>query len=72
MDPKGAIRIMNLIRIIAIVLIIASAILYFAAKEYAIYPAITGFVMIALINLPLHIWLSYKQRKMRKGEEKQD
>lgn len=72
MEPRRAVRIMNLVRIIAIVLIIASAILYFIAKEYAIYPAIIGFVMIALVNLPLHIWLSYKQRKMHKGEKKQD
>lgn len=72
MDPRRAVRIMNLVRIIAIVLIIASAIMYFTVKEYAIYPAIIGFVMIALVNLPLHIWLSYKYRKMRKGEKKQD
>lgn len=67
---KKAARIMNLVRIIAVIMIIASAILYFTAKEYAIYPAIVGFAMIALINLPLNIWLTYKQRQMQnKGKE---
>lgn len=64
---KKAARIMNLVRIIAIVLVIASAALYFTARQYAIYPAILGFAMIALINLPLNIWIAYKQNKSRGG-----
>lgn len=59
---------MNLVRIIAVVLIILSAILYFTAKEYALYPAVAGFILIALINLPLNIWLAYKREKLRKEE----
>lgn len=59
---------MNLVRIIAVVLIIASAILYFTAREYALYPALAGFAMIALINLPLNIWLAIQREKERKRE----
>lgn len=67
---KKAARIMNLVRIIAVIMVIASAILYFSAKDYAIYPAIVGFAMIALINLPLNVWITYKQRKMDQGDVK--
>ena len=59
---------MKLVRIAAMVLIIAAVILYFTAKEYALYPAAVGFVLIALINLPLNIWLAIKQGKQRKQE----
>ena len=59
---------MNLIRIIAVVLIIISAALYFTAKEYALYPAVVGFALIALINLPLNIWLAIHREKQRKQE----
>lgn len=59
---------MNLVRIIAAVMIIASAILYFTAKEYALYPAIAGFAIIALVNLPLNIWLAVQREKQRKLE----
>ena len=70
MDKQAkAIRIMNLVRIIAVGLIIASAVLYFTAKEYAIYPAIAGFAIIALINLPLNIWLAIQREKARKHEK---
>jgi len=68
MKIEQAIRIMNLVRIIAVVLIIASTILYFTAKEYALYPAIAGFALIALINLPLNLWLAYKRERQRKEE----
>lgn len=59
---------MNLVRIIAAAMIIASAILYFTAKEYALYPAIAGFAIIALVNLPLNIWLAVQREKQRKLE----
>lgn len=68
MTPVKATKIMNLVRIIAVVLIIAAAVLYFTAKDYAFYPAIAGFAIIALINLPLNIWLALKREKMRKEE----
>ena len=55
-----------LVRIVAIVLVIASGILYFTAREYAFYPAIAGFAIIALINLPLNIWLAMKRERMKK------
>ena len=61
---------MKTVRIIALVLIVASVILYFTAKEYALYTAITGFSVIALINLPLNIWLAFKREKRRKEEIK--
>jgi hypothetical protein len=68
---KKAIRLMNIVRIIAIVLVIVAAVLYFYAKEYALYPAIVGFALIALINLPLNIWLSIQRGKIhRKKQEK--
>lgn len=62
---------MNLVRIVAVVLIIASAVLYFTAKEYALYPAIAGFAIIALINLPLNIWMAFQREKERKRELEQ-
>jgi len=68
MNPEKAIRTMNLVRIIAVVLVIASAILYFTAREYALYPALAGFAMIALINLPLNIWLAIQRERGRKRE----
>jgi len=68
MKIEQAIRIMNLVRIIAVVLIIASTILYLTAKEYALYPTIAGFALIALINLPLNLWLAYKRERQRKEE----
>lgn len=68
---KKAIRLMNIVRIIAVVLVIVAAVLYFYAKEYAVYPAIVGFALIALINLPLNIWLSIQRGKIhRKQQEK--
>jgi hypothetical protein len=71
MNPEKAIRTMNLVRIVAVVLIIVSAVLYFTAKEYAIYPALAGFAVIALINLPLNIWLAFQREKQRKLEMEQ-
>jgi hypothetical protein len=68
MNPKQAVRIMNIVRIFAVVMIIASAILYFTAKQYAIYPAIAGFAMIAFINLPLNIWLAFKNERAKKQQ----
>jgi membrane protein YdbS with pleckstrin-like domain len=67
---KKAVRLMNIIRIIAVLLVILAAILYFYAREYAVYPAIVGFVLIALINLPLNIWLNMQRNKINKKEEK--
>ena len=61
---------MNIVRIIALILIIASVILYFTAKEFALYTAIAGFAVIALINLPLNLWLALKREKKRKEEMK--
>lgn len=68
MRTELAVRIMNLVRIIAVVLIIIGAVLYFTAKEYALYPAIAGFAIIALINIPLNIWLAVQRGKLRKEE----
>lgn len=68
MNPERATKTMNLVRIVAVVLIIASAILYFTAREYALYPALVGFAVIALINLPLNIWLALQREKERKRE----
>lgn len=59
---------MNIVRVIAVVLIIVAAILYFYATEYAIYPAIIGFALIALVNLPLNIWLSIQRGKINKNK----
>ena len=70
MNAQKAVRIMNLVRIVAVVLIIVSAVLYFTAKEYALYPAIAGFAIVALINLPLNIWLAIQREKARKREMK--
>jgi|GEM_PF-2896938 len=55
---------MRLVRIIAAVLIVVAIVLYFTAKEYALYVAILGFALIALINIPLNIWIAFQQRKM--------
>jgi len=69
MDKQAkAVRIMNLVRIIAVVLVIASAVLYYTAREHALYPALLGFALIALINLPLNIWLAFQREKERKRE----
>jgi len=68
MKIEQAVRIMKIVRIIAMVLIITSLVLYFTAKEYALYPAIAGFAIIALINLPLNIWLAVQRGKLRKKE----
>lgn len=68
MKIEQAVRTMNIVRIIAVVMIIASAILYFSAKEYALYPAIAGFAIIALINLPLNIWLAIQKEKNKKAQ----
>jgi hypothetical protein len=68
MRTELAVRIMKLVRIIAVVLIIVSAALYFTAKEYALYPAIAGFAIIALINIPLNIWLAVRRGKLDKKE----
>lgn len=68
MRTELAVRIMNLVRIIAVVLIIIGAVLYFTAKEYALYPAIAGFAIIALINIPINIWLAMQRGKLRKEE----
>ena len=62
---------MRLVRIIAAVLIIAAVVLYFTAKEYALYPAAVGFLLVALINLPLNIWLAIKREKQRKQDLEQ-
>ena len=62
---------MNIVRIIAIGLVIVAAVLYFYAPEYAIYPAIIGFALIALINLPLNVWLSMQREKEKKQQLKQ-
>ncbi len=68
---KKAMRLMNIVRIIAVILVIVAAVLYFYAKEYALYPAIVGFALIALVNLPLNIWLSIQRGKIhRKQQEK--
>jgi hypothetical protein len=68
MKPKQAVRIMNIVRIFAVVLIVASAVLYFTAKQYAIYPAIAGFAIIAFINMPLNIWLAFKSERAKKQQ----
>ncbi len=68
MRTELAVRIMKIVRIIAVVLIIVSAVLYFTAKEYALYPAIAGFAIIALINIPLNIWLAVRRGKLDKKE----
>jgi len=44
MSPQQAVYIMKLVRIIAVVLIIAAVVLYFTAKEFALYPAAVGFI----------------------------
>jgi len=62
-------RLMNIVRIIAVVLVIIAALLYFYAREYALYPAIVGFALIAMINLPLNIWLSIQRDKNRKNKQ---
>ena len=62
---------MKLVRMIAAILIIAAIILYFTAKEYALYVAAVGFAMIALINLPINIWLAFQNEKIKKAEMKQ-
>jgi hypothetical protein len=59
---------MKLVRIIAAVLVVLAIVLYFTAKEYALYPAALGFILVALINLPLNIWLAFKREKERKIE----
>ena len=61
---------MMIVRIIALILIIVSAIAYFYAREYAIYPAIAGFALIVFINLPLNIWLAIQREKIKKGQLK--
>lgn len=63
-----AIRIMNIVRIVAAALVVASAILYFSAREYAIYPAIAGFAIIAFINLPLNVWMATQRGKIKKDQ----
>jgi hypothetical protein len=68
LNVKNAIRIMRLVRIIAAVLIIVAMVLYFTAKEYALYPAALGFILIALINIPLNIWLGFKRNRERRKE----
>ena len=61
---------MTMVRIAAMVLLLLAVVLYFTYKTYAMYPAILGFAMIALINLPLNFWVSRTQRKeeLRKFE----
>ncbi len=62
---------MNLVRIAAAALILASAVLYFTAEEYALYPALLGFLLMLFINMPIHIWLAVKKEKERKEQLKQ-
>lgn len=62
---------MALVRIIAMALLLVSVIFYFTAKEYAIYPAALGFIMIALINLPVNIWINIQLRKAKKEKPEQ-
>ena len=71
MKIMQAVKLMNIVRIAAVVLIVASAVLYFTAKEYALYPAAAGFALIALINLPLNVWLAFQREKIRKAEMQQ-
>ena len=70
LSTRQAVRTMKLVRIIAAVLIIVAIVLYFTAKEYALYPAALGFIMIALINIPLNIWMGFKRNQERKSELK--
>jgi hypothetical protein len=62
------VRTMNGVRIIAAAMVVLAAVLYFTAREYALYPAVVGFALIALINLPLNIWLALQREKMQKRE----
>jgi len=55
---------MKLVRMVAAVLFVVAIILYFTEKEYALYVGIVGFALIALINIPLILWIAYQQRKM--------
>ena len=61
---------MTLVRIAAMILLLVAVILYFTHTRYAIYPAILGFAMIALINLPMNFWINRTQKKeeLRKFE----
>ena len=54
-NPKKAIRLMTIVRILAAIMVVATAALYFTYRELALYPAIAGFALIALVNVPLHI-----------------
>ena len=65
---KKALQLIKIIRIIAAILIIVAIILYFTAKEYALYTAIAGFAIIALVNIPLNLWITYQNGKIRKKE----
>jgi hypothetical protein len=67
---KRAAQIMNMVRFAAVILIIASATLYFTAKEYALYPAIVGFALFIFINMPIHIWIAIQNEKIKKQERK--
>ena len=60
--------IIKLVRIIAAILIVLAIVLYFTSKEYAFYVAAAGIAIIALINIPLIIWVSIKNEKIRKAE----
>ena len=71
MKVEKAIKLMNLVRIAAVVLILASAVLYFTAEEYALYPALLGFAIMLFINMPIHIWLAVNKEKGRKEQLKQ-
>ncbi len=67
---RKALKTMSLVRIIAMVLLLAAVILYFTQPAYAMYPAMTGFIMIAFINLPLNFWVNRQLRRSKEGNDK--
>jgi len=69
---KKALQLIKIIRIIAAILIIVAIILYFTAKEYALYTAIAGFAIIALVNIPLNLWITFQNGKIRKEETEEN
>ncbi len=68
-NPKKAIRLMTIVRILAGLMVLATAALYFTNRELAIYPAIAGFALIALVNVPLHIRMALDREKAKKSEK---
>ena len=70
LNISKAARIMRTVRVIAAVLIVVAIVLYFTTREYALYPAALGFILIALINMPLNIWIGFRRNKERRSEIK--